>query len=110
MVAPALYRCHKFEKRKVPDENPEPRLIIELTEPAEAELTEAYQWLWKFGFDVAERWLNGIMAAVGEEARNLASPIIFRRAPVTEGNPYPPRDIHVSLSSESSWNCMEGLL
>ena len=81
----------------MPDEDSEPGLHVEFTETAEAELTEAYQWLWKFGYDTAERWLNGIVGAIEGEARNLASPIIFRRAPITQGNPYPDRVIYTFL-------------
>ena len=57
-------------------------LRIEYTEPAEAELSEAYIWLQTFGADVAEKWLTGLVEALESEAALLAAvPLRRRRAP-----------------------------
>lgn len=78
-------------------EEVEPSLLVKLSEPAEAQITEAYQWLWQFGFDVAERWLHGITEAITEEARQTAGPIGFQRPLVIEENPYPDHTVYSFL-------------
>ena len=48
-------------------------LRIAYTEPAEAEVADAYAWLQTFGFEVAEKWLTGLTAALEREAGLLAA-------------------------------------
>src|SRR5688572_29731601 len=57
-------------------------LRIAYTEPAEAELSEAYVWLQTFGPEVAGKWLTGLVEALENEAALLAAvPLRRQRAP-----------------------------
>src|SRR5688500_17883005 len=51
---------------------------VSYSEPAEAELEQAYLWLQSFGFDTAERWLVGLQQALEDEA-DLISSVALRR-------------------------------
>jgi plasmid stabilization system protein ParE len=58
------------------------QLRVTYSEPAEAELEAAYSWLCTFGFEVAERWLEGLSAAIKREAELLGAVTLRRqRAP-----------------------------
>jgi len=54
-------------------------LRVTYTEPAEAEIADAYAWLQTFGFDVAEKWLSGLAITLEREAALLAA-VSLRRA------------------------------
>ena len=47
-------------------------LKIELSEIAEAELADAYAWMQRFGFDIAEKWLQRLLATLENEASLLS--------------------------------------
>jgi plasmid stabilization system protein ParE len=48
-------------------------LRVTYTEPAEAEIAGAYEWLQTFGLDAAEKWLDGLSDALQKEAALLAA-------------------------------------
>jgi plasmid stabilization system protein ParE len=57
---------------------PSPDVIY--SEVAEAQVDDAYEWLSRFDFDAAERWLNGFTAAVIREAEMTLGVIPSRRS------------------------------
>ena len=57
-------------------------LRLVYTEFAEAELADVYVWLKKFGAEVAEQWLDGLMEKLDREAALLGAVSLRRqRAP-----------------------------
>ena len=60
-------------------------LRVTYTEPAEAEVAEAYEWLQGIGLDAAERWLGGLTKAVQEEADRQSA--VSLRRPVAADSP-----------------------
>ncbi|MDQ2688311.1 MAG: type II toxin-antitoxin system RelE/ParE family toxin [Armatimonadota bacterium] len=60
-------------------------LRIVYTEPAEAELAEAYEWLLTFGLDVAEKWLDGLTKTLERESALLAA--VSLRRPLAPNAP-----------------------
>lgn len=60
-------------------------LRITYTEPAEAEVADAYAWLQTFGFDVAEMWLAGLTETLEREAALLA--VVSLRRPLAPDAP-----------------------
>lgn len=57
-------------------------LRVTYTEPAEAEIADAYLWLQTFGLDVAEKWLVGLTEQLESEAELLSTVSLRRqRAP-----------------------------
>ncbi len=67
-------------------DKPTEPLRVTYTEPAEAEVADAYAWLQTFGLDVAEKWLSGLTAALEEEAALLAA-VSIRRALAPDAPP-----------------------
>ena len=61
-------------------------LRVLFTEPAEAEVADAYQWLQTFGFDVAEEWLAGLTATLTREAELLGA-VSLRRSLAPDAPP-----------------------
>jgi plasmid stabilization system protein ParE len=57
----------------------EPAFEIEYTEPAEAEIARAWEWMTGFGLTAAERWLDALEALLQQEAAHLA--VGLRRKP-----------------------------
>jgi hypothetical protein len=69
-------------------------LEVEYTEPAEAELDAAYEWLRSIDLEVAEKWLTGLTNAIAREAALLTS-VAFRRPRAPD--PVQGRDLYVML-------------
>lgn len=58
------------------------RLRIEITEPAEAQIDEAYRWLLLVAdYQAAEKWITAFTKAVENEAQMQATLPILRPAP-----------------------------
>ena len=57
-----------------------PPLQISYSEPAEAQLSAAYEWMKQFGFEVAEQWLSRLTTSVEHEASLLSSVDFVRPA------------------------------
>lgn len=60
-------------------------LPVVFMEPAEADIERAYQWMLTFGFDVAERWLDGLQQVIEREA-GLQAALPIRR-PISPDSP-----------------------
>ena len=56
-----------------------PPLGVIYSDRGEAELYDGYRWLAHFGFDIAERWLNGIQREAEIEAERVSGSGALRR-------------------------------
>ena len=87
-------------------------LEISYSEPAEAELSAAYEWMLRFGFNSAERWLSRLSEAIEREA-SLISAVDLARPPVPDspsGRTYRTLLFRTGKRGSSPWHVIYELL
>lgn len=80
-------------------DEPARHIRVIYSEVAEADIAEAYEWLLRFGFGTAERWLARLEAELEKEASYVGAARLSR--PISPDSP-PDRDFYLLLMRSGS--------